>query len=48
LFYQHFGEDAKVWDANRVVLVADHFIQINEIRKEGSLCSLAPVAPLSN
>jgi homoaconitate hydratase family protein len=34
LFYQHFGEDAKVWDANRVVLVADHFIQINEIRKD--------------
>ncbi|AFZ37864.1 homoaconitate hydratase family protein [Stanieria cyanosphaera PCC 7437] len=34
LFYQHFGQDAKVWDANRVVLVADHFIQINEIRKD--------------
>lgn len=34
LFYQHFGKDAKVWDANRVVLVADHFIQINDIRAD--------------
>lgn len=34
LFYQHFGADAKVWDANRIVLVADHFIQINDIRPD--------------
>ncbi|MBF2021462.1 MAG: 3-isopropylmalate dehydratase large subunit [Hydrococcus sp. C42_A2020_068] len=34
LFYQHFGENAKVWNANKVVLVADHFIQINDIRKD--------------
>lgn len=32
LFYQQFGADAKVWDADRIVLVADHFIQINDIR----------------
>jgi homoaconitate hydratase family protein len=34
LFYQHFGETANVWDANRIVLVADHFIQINQIRPD--------------
>lgn len=32
LFYQQFGDRAQVWDADRVVLVADHFIQINDIR----------------
>lgn len=32
LFRQQFGADAKVWDASRLVLVADHFIQINDIR----------------
>jgi 3-benzylmalate isomerase len=32
LFYQQFGKTAKVWDASRIVLVADHFIQINDIR----------------
>ncbi|MBD2483962.1 aconitase/3-isopropylmalate dehydratase large subunit family protein [Planktothrix sp. FACHB-1365] len=32
VFYEHFGEDAKLWDANRVVLVADHFIQVNDLR----------------
>jgi homoaconitate hydratase family protein len=32
LFYQHFGKDAKVWDADKVVFVADHFIQVNDIR----------------
>lgn len=31
-FYEHFGEDAKLWDVNRVVLVADHFIQVNDVR----------------
>ncbi|GAB4131419.1 MAG: hypothetical protein Fur0046_00380 [Cyanobacteria bacterium J069] len=32
LFYQHFGEAAKIWQRDRLVLVADHFIQINDIR----------------
>jgi homoaconitate hydratase family protein len=33
-FYQHYGADAKVWDSQRVVLVADHFIQVNDIRAD--------------
>lgn len=33
-FYQHFGAAAKLWDRDRVVLVADHFIQINDIRPD--------------
>ena len=32
LFHKHFGENARIWDANKVVLVADHFIQVNDIR----------------
>ncbi len=39
LFHQHFGEAARVWDPDKVVLVADHFIQINDIRPD-------PRAPL--
>jgi homoaconitate hydratase family protein len=34
LFYQHFGETAKIWERDRLVLVADHFIQINDIRTD--------------
>ena len=34
LFHQHFGENAKVWDSSKVVLVADHFIQVNDIRSD--------------
>ena len=34
LFYKHFGADAKLWNADKVVLVADHFIQINDIRPD--------------
>ncbi|MEB3218869.1 MAG: aconitase/3-isopropylmalate dehydratase large subunit family protein [Nostocales cyanobacterium 94392] len=34
LFHKHFGQDAKVWDANRVVLVADHFIQTSQVRED--------------
>lgn len=34
LFYQHFGKEAKVWNRDRVVLVADHFIQIDDIRPD--------------
>lgn len=33
-FYQHYGEQAKIWDSQRIVLVADHFIQVNEIRTD--------------
>ena len=32
LFHKHFGENARLWDTNQVVLVADHFIQTNEVR----------------
>ena len=32
LFHKHFGDNARIWDANKVVLVADHFIQVNDIR----------------
>ncbi|MFM7424593.1 MAG: aconitase family protein, partial [Elainella sp.] len=34
LFYQQFGREARLWNARRLVLVADHFIQINEIRPD--------------
>jgi homoaconitate hydratase family protein len=34
LFHQHFGESARVWDAGKLVLVADHFIQVNDIRED--------------
>ncbi len=34
LFKEHFGPDEKVWDPKRVVLVADHFIQVNDIRMD--------------
>lgn len=33
-FYQQYGEEAKLWDSQRVVLVADHFIQVNDIRAD--------------
>lgn len=33
-FYKHYGENAKLWDAQKVVLVADHFIQVNDIRSD--------------
>ena len=31
-FGASFGENRQIWDASRVVLVADHFIQVNDIR----------------
>jgi homoaconitate hydratase family protein len=34
LFHQHFGKSARVWDAEKIVLVADHFIQVNDIRED--------------
>ena len=40
LFHQHFGANAKLWDANKVVLVADHFIQINDIRPDAGAVSM--------
>ena len=32
LFRDHFGQDTPLWDSEKVVLVADHFIQVNDIR----------------
>ncbi|MEM6612720.1 MAG: aconitase/3-isopropylmalate dehydratase large subunit family protein [Cyanobacteria bacterium P01_C01_bin.72] len=32
LFQANFGANRQIWDASKVVLVADHFIQINDIR----------------
>lgn len=34
VFHQHFGQQARLWNPNRVVLVADHFIQVNHIRDD--------------
>ena len=31
-FRASFGENRQIWDASKVVLVADHFIQVNDIR----------------
>ncbi|WP_319419209.1 aconitase/3-isopropylmalate dehydratase large subunit family protein [Pleurocapsa sp. FMAR1] len=32
LFHHYFGKNAQIWDSSKVVLVADHFIQVNDIR----------------
>ena len=32
LFRANFGVNRQIWDASKVVLVADHFIQVNDIR----------------
>jgi 3-benzylmalate isomerase len=40
LFQQHFGENAQIWDASKVVLVADHFIQVNDIRSDAQATKL--------
>ncbi|MFB2836097.1 aconitase/3-isopropylmalate dehydratase large subunit family protein [Floridanema evergladense] len=34
VFYQNYGKNAKLWDSQKVVLVADHFIQVTDIRPE--------------
>jgi homoaconitate hydratase family protein len=34
LFRANFGVDTNIWDASRVVLVADHFIQVNDLRDD--------------
>jgi len=33
-FHAAFGADARIWDPQRLVLVADHFIQTNRIRSD--------------
>jgi homoaconitate hydratase family protein len=40
LFHQHFGITAQIWDAQKVVLVADHFIQVNDIREDSQATKL--------
>lgn len=40
VFYNNFGQEAKLWDASRVVLVADHFIQVNDVRVDPKATSL--------
>ena len=40
LFHQQFGADAKVWDPGRIVFVADHFIQVNDIRADARVPQL--------
>ncbi len=37
VFYQNYGDQAKVWNPQKVVLVADHFIQVNEIRTDNKV-----------
>jgi len=32
LFRRNFGEKTPIWDKDKIVLVADHFIQVNDIR----------------
>lgn len=34
MFYKTFGANATVWDSKKIVLVADHFIQVNDIRND--------------
>ncbi|EDX86033.1 3-isopropylmalate dehydratase, large subunit subfamily [Synechococcus sp. PCC 7335] len=40
LFQQQFGPNATVWDPGKIVLVADHFIQVNDIRQDRGAISL--------
>lgn len=37
IFHQQFGADAKVWDASKIALVADHFIQVHDIRDDAQV-----------
>ncbi|MEO1005916.1 MAG: aconitase/3-isopropylmalate dehydratase large subunit family protein [Cyanobacteria bacterium J06638_38] len=40
LFQHHFGKEAQIWDSSKVVLVADHFIQVNDIRVDSQATKL--------
>lgn len=40
VFYQNYGKEAKLWDSQKVVLVADHFIQVTDIRPEDNKAHL--------
>ena len=40
LFQEHFGKSHAVWDSSKVVLVADHFIQVNDIRPDNQATKL--------
>ncbi|GAB4538252.1 MAG: hypothetical protein Tsb0014_27740 [Pleurocapsa sp.] len=40
LFHQHFGENAQIWHQQKLVLVADHFIQVNDIRPDAQATKL--------
>lgn len=40
LFRANFGKNTQIWDASKVVLVADHFIQVNDIRVDSQATKL--------
>ena len=40
LFHQYFGDNAQIWNSQKVVLVADHFIQVNDIRPDSQAIKL--------
>lgn len=40
VFYAEYGKDAQVWNSEKIVLVADHFIQVNDIRKDANTITL--------
>ncbi|MEM8828681.1 MAG: aconitase/3-isopropylmalate dehydratase large subunit family protein [Cyanobacteria bacterium P01_G01_bin.19] len=40
LFRRNFGDQTPVWDSDKVVLVADHFIQVNDIRPDSQATKL--------
>jgi 3-benzylmalate isomerase len=40
LFHREFGTDARVAEPGRLVFVADHFIQVNEVRADADATSL--------
>src|ERR1035441_6478182 len=41
VFKREFGETAKVWDANKVVIIPDHYI----LQPTGSTSILSPLMP---
>ncbi len=40
LFHREFGPAARVFDPDRIVLVADHFIQVNDVRPDPGATAL--------